>query len=258
MPFTLAHPVAVLPLRRFLWFPGLVAGSMAPDLAYYTPDAVRLGGTHSLVGIVTIDLALGIVLLVSGYLALAPALALCPAAWRARVEPPDPLAPWRTARARVVAVGSMVVGGATHLAWDTFTHTDGVAVEHWAPLRLAVIGPHRVYNVIGYVSSLGGMLLLMILVVRWYRRTPARYERRWPTLVGPTRAIVVVGLVAAAVAGAAHALADPVSGVSGYDWVRQLLIGSVQGAVIGFVVYALVRPIVGSRSGRVFRFRRAR
>jgi hypothetical protein len=25
VPFTLAHPAAVLPLRRWLWFPGLVA-----------------------------------------------------------------------------------------------------------------------------------------------------------------------------------------------------------------------------------------
>ena len=37
MPFTLAHPAAVLPLRRHLWFPGLVAGAVAPDVGYYLP-----------------------------------------------------------------------------------------------------------------------------------------------------------------------------------------------------------------------------
>ena len=38
MPFPLAHPAAVLPLRRFcpryLSFPALVAGSLSPDFGY--------------------------------------------------------------------------------------------------------------------------------------------------------------------------------------------------------------------------------
>ena len=42
MPFTLAHPAAVLPLRRWLWFPGLVAGAVAPDVGYYLPVLPRL------------------------------------------------------------------------------------------------------------------------------------------------------------------------------------------------------------------------
>ena len=39
MPWTLSHPAAVLPLRRFsprpLDFAALVVGSMTPDLGYY-------------------------------------------------------------------------------------------------------------------------------------------------------------------------------------------------------------------------------
>jgi hypothetical protein len=100
----LAHPAAVLPMRRFLWFPGLVAGSMAPDLAYYVPMPVGLGLAHSVVGLVSVDLVVGIVLVLMGYLALAPALALCPVAWRGRVDPPSLIASPRCLRRHGPAV----------------------------------------------------------------------------------------------------------------------------------------------------------
>ncbi|MFE3273804.1 DUF4184 family protein [Nocardia sp. NPDC059239] len=47
MPFTLAHPAAVLPIRRVLWFPGLVAGSIAPDIPYYLRIGVDGELTHA-------------------------------------------------------------------------------------------------------------------------------------------------------------------------------------------------------------------
>jgi hypothetical protein len=39
MPFTLAHPAAILPLRgwRYLRTAPLILGAMAPDLPYFLP-----------------------------------------------------------------------------------------------------------------------------------------------------------------------------------------------------------------------------
>ena len=38
MPFTLAHPAAILPLRsRYLHTMPLILGAMTPDLPYYAP-----------------------------------------------------------------------------------------------------------------------------------------------------------------------------------------------------------------------------
>ena len=47
MPFTLAHPAAVLPFARTkLVFSALIAGALAPDVGYfltlYRPDAPRV------------------------------------------------------------------------------------------------------------------------------------------------------------------------------------------------------------------------
>ncbi|WP_274383894.1 DUF4184 family protein [Saccharothrix deserti] len=163
-----------------------------------------------------------ILLLLIGVLVLEPLLALSSEGWRARVTPPDLVARLHTWRARIIAVGSLIVGAATHLAWDAVTHTDGAAVRHWPMLRLSVVGPHRLYNVIGYASSLGGLLLLGIVVLRWYRRAPHGNGEHWRAPPRGMRRWVLGGIAVAAAAGAGIALADPVSQVSAYDWVRRL------------------------------------
>ncbi|MEV6628970.1 DUF4184 family protein [Amycolatopsis sp. NPDC051114] len=242
MPFTFAHPAAVLPLGRRLWLPGLVAGSLAPDVAYYLPVP---GGelTHEPLGLVTLDLLLGLALVVAGHGVLGPALALGPAGLRDRVPRPAVRVRWPGA---VVAI---VVGAATHLLWDAFTHTAGFMVRHWPLLRVPVAGPHRVYNVVGYVSSVLGLVVLGMAATRWYRRTP-RAGRAWPVLSRAIRAVVFAGLGVGLVAGALLGLTDPVSRVSGYDWVRCLLLGAVRGCALAATAYVLAWS-VASRTQRV-------
>src|ERR1039458_6493774 len=74
MAFPLAHPAAVLPLRRYcpIWlsFPALVIGSLSPDAGYCLGD---LGGldwgtfSHGLLGSVAFCLPVGIVMLALFY-----------------------------------------------------------------------------------------------------------------------------------------------------------------------------------------------
>jgi hypothetical protein len=225
-------------------------GSVVPDVAYYLPVPGGSDTTHSVVGLLWIDLLLGIALLVVGNSAIAPLLALAPDGWRARVPPPRLLARFATWRARVVVLGSLLVGVATHLAWDAVTHTEGAAVRHWPILRLSVVGPHRLYNVIGYVSSLGGLLILGAVVLRWYRRAPREHGRHWPNLPNRTRAGLLAGIAVAAAAGAVVALADPVSQVSAYDWVRRLLVGGVQGAGLALALHVLCWHLVRQLGAR--------
>jgi hypothetical protein len=68
LPFTGSHPAAVLPLLRTpLPASALVIGSLTPDLPYYVP--IRLAGfyppvtlrgpTHTLWGVLTLDVVIG-------------------------------------------------------------------------------------------------------------------------------------------------------------------------------------------------------
>ncbi|MFI0152836.1 DUF4184 family protein [Streptomyces lydicus] len=140
MPFTLSHVAAVLPaVRRTgaargpLVASALVAGSLAPDMTYYA-DSVVPGGmefgavTHSLRGVLTVDV-LVTVALVGGWLLLRePVLALLPAAWRGRVYGLVRGRPWQPRSVSEFGalagrfVLSAVLGAATHVVWDAFTH----------------------------------------------------------------------------------------------------------------------------------------
>jgi len=228
VPFTLAHPAAVLPLRRRLWLPGLVAGAVAPDLGYYLP-VVR---THDVLG----GSLAAVVLLLAGRLLLPSVMALAPEFARARVSRPGEF------RRPVTRALSIVVGVLTHLLWDAFTQTDGWFVQRWDWLTVAVVGPHRLYNVIGYVSSLGGMALLAWAAAR----CPKGHD--WPARTGSARYKFWIFVALASAIGVTWSLSDPVSQVSLYDWVRRFLLGLVQGVGVAIVVHAVLWRFSQSRN----------
>jgi hypothetical protein len=134
MPFTLAHPAAVLPLLRRPFAPAaLVAGSMAPDLPYFLRAAgisstaagdwyeplLNATHTHSLSGL-PIDLLYAVALVIAYWTMRAPIRALLPSG----LALPQPEQSASKARYAGWLVLSALIGVATHLLWDAFTDTD--------------------------------------------------------------------------------------------------------------------------------------
>lgn len=120
MPVTIAHPAAVLPLRGLgLPLSAMVIGSMAPDLPVFSQSWGIYGFTHSLLGIVTIDLAIALVLLGfwdrwgrDAFVDTSPSSVRDRLPGRARIG----------RRAWLLAPLAAVVGSITHVVWDAFTH----------------------------------------------------------------------------------------------------------------------------------------
>ena len=90
MPFTAAHPAAVLPLRRFCpqWFvwPALIVGSITPDTEYFL--ALRPQSSHGVTfaGSFYYCVPIGLLLLGAFHLLLRQPLALLlPKYWRDRL-----------------------------------------------------------------------------------------------------------------------------------------------------------------------------
>ena len=195
MPFTLAHPAVVLPLRdRGLPMPALVAGAMVPD----APQLLGLLGlrheSHSLLGVVTVDLGLGLIALVLWYAVYRRPLAdIAPDPWRDRL--PDQVR--MTARGWLLAVPGVLVGALTHVAWDSFTHEGTWVVDHVAPLR-AEAGGVAVYDALQWLCSIAGLAIVYVATRRYLRRLPRRPRRPAP-LVG--RWSLVVALASAALLG---------------------------------------------------------
>jgi hypothetical protein len=111
---------------------------------------------------------------------------------------------------------SIGLGVATHLVWDSFTHSDTFMLRHVRWLRkwiyVPFIGDMPLHSVLQYGSSIAGLLALGLWVWLWYRRTAAvespstsRPRSRFTLAVamlllagvaGLVRALLVVGMPA--------------------------------------------------------------
>jgi hypothetical protein len=192
MPFTLAHPLAVLPIRALagarLRVAALVIGSLVPDFEYFATLYPYSSYGHTWPGLFAFCLPIGWLTLWAfdrwGRRGLD---AMLPAGWRV---PDEARVPW-WADALAVWLGAF-----THVAWDAFTHVHGAAVAHWPGLQSTVqLGALSVpwYRLLQHGSSILGLVLLAVLVARWARTQPPVAAR---ALVGR---IALLGSVLAAV-----------------------------------------------------------
>ncbi|WP_328998939.1 DUF4184 family protein [Kribbella sp. NBC_00709] len=245
MPFTLAHPAAVLPLaRRPLVASALVAGAVAPDLLYVDPiyrlatqyisGNFTLTLTHEFTSAVWLDPLLALLMLVVFNLVLKrPLIALAPAGFAARLpSSASPSLPW--------TVVSAIIGAVTHVVWDSFTHGDGFFVRHFPGVfRAAVTPAWDVNRILQYVSTVGGCLVLAIWLYRWYRRTtpsdtPGDRVPSW------LRYVVIAAVTLLAVTGAVVELARVDGDLSGETAIRLVLSGLVSGGLATLAWYVVL------------------
>jgi Domain of unknown function (DUF4184) len=185
MPFTAAHPMAVLPFvrwRRCLRLDPtcLVIGSMVPDFEYFLRAEQLSTISHTFRGLWLWDLPVTLILgvLVHGIVKW-PMLLVAPAAVTRRAARALG-APWRarwSAAAVASCIASAVLGSATHIAWDSFTHAKGWGTRHLhaltTPIRIPGYGTMVLHRVLQHASTLVGLVVLTVVVVRWLQRCTA-------------------------------------------------------------------------------------
>jgi hypothetical protein len=201
VPFTLAHPAAILPLRhlRYLRTAPLIIGAVAPDLPTYAPmryTAHLLHETHRLRGSWSIDLPLGLALLAFVFVLRRPLTVLLSARCRALCL--RALAPYAQRPIEwLLAPVAILIGIWTHLLWDSFTHIDGWMVRRIDVLsRVVTIGPYtgELCHVLQYLSSVVGLAIMIV----WYWRLPSPAAPRADPVRTHTTATPLLLLAAAA------------------------------------------------------------
>ncbi|MET8355142.1 DUF4184 family protein [Micromonospora sp. NPDC005206] len=213
MPFTGSHVAAVLPLARSAWLApsALVLGSMVPDLPYYLPLPVQATLTHSLAGVLGVDVVLGLAAVALRHGLLARFLiAISPIRLRDRLPPPARHRHRPAVRVAILVV-SLVLGAATHVLWDSFTHDGMWGTAHIGWLAESHLGMPG-YRWAQRVSDVVGACVVVVWLVRWWRtQSPATATAQWPSA---ERVLVVLAWTAiglAAAAGAALAATEEVA-----------------------------------------------
>jgi hypothetical protein len=172
VPFTISHAAAVLPLRKTgLPLAALMIGSMSPDFAFFAFDRIDSFWTHGASGLFLFCWPVGL-LLWWFYVRWieTPTFAMLPRRWRAAFTPSDPhfgLAALSSASAAVI------VGAATHIAWDSFTHAGRTVVKAVPFLEARLVFHGHALPVFAFLQHLStaiGLLVLGIWVFARLRR----------------------------------------------------------------------------------------
>lgn len=268
MPYTLAHPLFAAPLRRLgLPLSALAAGAVAPDLPLWA-TSVGLPGhlgsegyffTHSLPGIVTADLLIGMILWgIWVQLVRAPFFDSLPSPLRERVPAvapgpeatslrrsgrSSPSAPLDAARRWSLAALGVMLGVITHVGIDEFTHPGRWGAQNipWlAETHAGLLGTSWVQ----YSAGVGG-LLGIALWCGWtvLRSRPLPRPATSQAARRTVQALVLLAMVIA-VADAATVATDSLSRaafVAATRGVMTVLAGLLLGSAISAAVEGL-RP----------------
>ena len=181
MPFTLAHPATVAPFRRLIGpdrlpFEAFVIGTMSPDFEYLfrlEPFALI---SHESYGLFLFGVPIGLIAVALWVFLLRDPTRALFALPVTKATRPHSFRWW------VRAAAAVLIGGATHVVWDAFTHRDA-----WGPVLIPSlkhtafsVGTVHVpwYNVLQLLSSIaGGTVVLMWL---WGRM---QHAHAWPAVV---------------------------------------------------------------------------
>src|SRR5262245_59833653 len=135
MPFTLAHPAAIISLRKYLPLSRLVLGSMSPDFEYMLRLTAISEFSHTLSGLLYFCVPIGILFLwLFHYSAKPLLLLLLPFSLRQRLKPYSDFNFWPAGRFALILL-AVLIGAFTHIAWDSLTHEYGWTVQRWSILQ---------------------------------------------------------------------------------------------------------------------------
>lgn len=174
MPFTLAHPAAVLPLKakfgKLFDLTGLILGSMAPDFEYFISFRPQAVIGHKIMGFVLLNLPLCFAIAFLFHRIIKKPFIM---------SMPSPLDRWysymalkswhiRGFKEVIVFIYSSLLGMITHVLWDTFTHENGRFVNLFLILsvKVSILGYSvPVYKFLQHGSTILGAIVICLFLL---------------------------------------------------------------------------------------------
>lgn len=166
MPFTLAHPGAVILIKnKHVSLSGLVLGAMAPDFMYFILFSPSNNFGHTLLGAVVLNMPLCFLLNELYYKVLRNAfiINLPEGLFRLYAHGMGKSNPVTSLKTAFVFAYSSLLGMFTHVFWDAFTHNTGYFVTRLDFLMDSVnVLDHQVYvyKICQHGSTLVGFAII--------------------------------------------------------------------------------------------------
>src|SRR5690554_131430 len=178
MPFTFSHPALVLPLaylpKKWFSMTGLIIGSIAPDFEYFIRMRIQSDYSHTISGLFWFDLPLGIILaFIFHNIVRDSFFNNLPTILKSRLVKFKSFE-WNEYFKKnwLVVIISFLIGAASHIFWDSFTHHNGYFVKTIPTLTntVAFIGMQvPIYKILQHSSTIiGGLIVVFAL----YKITP--------------------------------------------------------------------------------------
>ena len=252
MPFTAAHPAAVLPLvgvrRLRLDATCLILGSMVPDFEYFIRGQITAKLSHNLVGILEWGLPVTLaVALIFHRVVKWPLLLVAPLSIAERAAAAARM-PWPRMRGLPMIaslVASALLGNLTHLGWDAFTHRTGLVVRNvlalQAHVQVPAVGTVAVYRLLQHASTAVGLAIVFAVTVRTLRRQPAAQIPNTPRTNARLLFCACVGVAIGAMELRLRQL--------GYLRGLHALVGAISGCLAGML---LASVLLSAKARRVF------
>lgn len=259
MPFTLAHPAAVIPVSKLLGkrssLSALAIGSMIPDIVYFLPLGVNGRVSHSLPALIWFCLPVGLVvyLLFHAFIKR-PAAALLPPAVISRFPAHVLDGAWFGPMPLGIVILSLGLGALTHIGWDAFTHghTDVVARFDFLRAEVGYIGdyPVRLYKVLQHVSSAVGLLSLALWIQAWFNRSQPIHKMGYMHSLSLRSRAFIIGAITASALVFGIARGALTSHRSTEHVIVQMTVGGLVGAGIAAAAFCIGWHVYVARRSR--------
>jgi hypothetical protein len=207
MPFTLSHPAIVLPLtylpKKWFSLTGLVIGSLTPDFEYFLRMRIKSIYSHTLEGLFWFDLPVGLLLAFIFHNVVrnrmfdnlptffkSRFLVFTQFDWNDHFE-----------RNWFVVVISILIGAASHILWDSFTHEHGYFVQTIPTLSNTVdlLGKQiQILKILQHLSTfVGGLVIAFAVFFLPKDKIESKHInlKYWTIILGLTLTIIATRLL---------------------------------------------------------------
>ena len=207
MPFTFSHPAIVLPLtflpRQWFSLTGLVIGSLTPDFEYFLRMRIESNYSHTIDGLFWFDLPLGLLLAFIFHKIVRDSLFdNLPTILKSRFSAFKKF-DWKRHFKQnwLVVTISILIGAASHIFWDSFTHDHGYFVQTIPALQNSFDFLGRqipILKILQHSSTLLGGLVIAFAI---YKLPTNKTENEnihlkyWAILAGLTLTIISIRLL---------------------------------------------------------------